>query len=130
MRSTISRLSLVNLIAAKNRIEASNGAGLGPSSDLAEATLLAGRALFEWGFGNQLAHIPIDITLQYGTPQAAIAKVDDSLRTADQIARKIIETYQEDVLRIAETMVEERELSVDRISELLGAGEGKPPKFD
>ena len=107
----------------------SHGAGLGPTSDLAEATRLAGQAFFEWGLGNQLAHIPIDVTLRYGTPQVATAKVDDALRTADQIARKIIETHRDDVLRIAETMVEERELSVARISELLGGGEGKPPKF-
>jgi cell division protease FtsH len=108
---------------------ASNGAGLGPSSDLAEATRLAGRALFEWGFGNQLAHIPIDITLRYGKAQAATADVEDCLEVAEEIAREIIQTYREDVLRIAETMVKERELFADRISGLLGGREGNPLKF-
>ncbi|MFG6627034.1 AAA family ATPase [Sulfitobacter sp. 1A12056] len=97
----------------------SNGAGLGPSSDLAEATRLAGRALFEWGLGTQLAHIPIDITLRYGTAHAANADVENCLGAAEEIARKIIQTYRKDILRIAVTMVEEREFSADRISELL-----------
>jgi cell division protease FtsH len=111
---------------------ASNGAGLGPSSDLAEATRLAGRSLFEWGFGNQLAHTPIDITLRYGTAQAATAKVDDALRTSDQIARKIIETHPEDVLLIASSLLDERELSNGRIAELLkprSEGLGSTPKY-
>jgi cell division protease FtsH len=111
---------------------ASNGAGLGPSSDLAEATRLAGRALFEWGLGNQLAHIPIDVTLRYGTPQAATAQVDGALRTADQIARKIIGTHRDDVLQIAGSLLEERELSDGRIAELLkprSEGFGSTPKY-
>ncbi|MBO9429539.1 AAA family ATPase [Sulfitobacter sp. R18_1] len=108
----------------------SNGAGLGPSSDLAEATRLAGRALFEWGLGTQLAHIPIDITQRYGTAQAANSDVEDCLGSAEETARKIIQTYREDVLRIAETMAEERELSADRISELLSSSEGKPPGLE
>ncbi|WP_339638143.1 AAA family ATPase [uncultured Sulfitobacter sp.] len=108
---------------------ASNGAGLGPSSDLAEATRLVGRALFGWGFGTQLAHLPIDIALRYGTAQAATAKVKDWLQAAEQVARDVIEVHREDALRIAGALAEERELSADRISDLLDGGEGKPPKF-
>ncbi|WPZ22634.1 hypothetical protein T7987_05135 [Sulfitobacter faviae] len=107
----------------------SNGAGLGPSSDLAEATRLAGRALFEWGLGTQLAHIPIDITLRAGAAQFVTTDVEDCLRKAEETARKISQTYREDVLRIAETIAEERELSGDRISKLLCGKEQELPKF-
>ena len=69
--------------------------------------------------GTQLAHIPIDITLRYGTAHAANADVENCLGAAEEIARKIIQTYRKDILRIAVTMVEEREFSADRISELL-----------
>lgn len=67
--------------------------------------------------------IPIDITLRYGAAYAVTADVEDCLGVAEEIARKIIKTHREDVFRIAGVMVEERELSANRIAEVLSGSE-------
>ena len=95
--------------------EALNGAGLGDNSDLELATKLAAQFHFQWGFGKQLTYQ----TLNDGWLDSNKAKqVEPSMRKALKKAIQIIEENQELVIKIANALLAERELSAAQIRSL------------
>lgn len=89
----------------------SSSAGVGPESDLAQATLLARRIETEWGMGDGglIWHPGMPISLQHvpWLPQ----KLDQLLKTADSQARAIISTNRYTVDALAQDLLQAREMT-------------------
>lgn len=99
--------------------EALNGAGIGAQSDLAFATKIAEKALYEWGLGDQLAYTPLSL-VDSGTLQpSAIKQVDALLNEQQERAIWIADQHQDDIVRIGRALLKERELSAEELSDLL-----------
>lgn len=94
--------------------ESSNGAGLGKGSDLEMATQLVGRMLFEWGLGDQLMH-----AAHPALPASTTDKVESLLQAANIRAAEIIEMQRPLVTKLAEALLAERELPLERLKDLL-----------
>ncbi len=109
--------------------EAMNGAGIGSSSDLAFATRIAEKVLYEWGLDRQLAFTPIDLVNSARVGLTALGQVDTILHEQQDRAIRIADQHQDDIVRIARALLKERELSASRLLELLcpiDKGETKP----
>ena len=98
----------------------SSGAGHGPDSDLAKATLLALRMEIEWGFG-ETAPLwqPSTTILSLGIPAALKSAVERRLRSAEAIAERIIEANRQTALALAEILIERRELAGEELTQVL-----------
>ncbi len=100
--------------------DAGNAAGNGPRSDLALATDLAARIRFEWGLAGQLAFTP----RRAGESDGAVREIDAVPPDCLDRAERIVEEDRPFVIRIGEILLEERELSAERLASLLGEGPG------
>ncbi|WP_138936632.1 AAA family ATPase [Roseovarius arcticus] len=88
-----------------------SGAGLGPQSDLAQATELALAAETRWGFGESgLAWHGASVFGIDTAPEKVKDQVERHLRTAHEKAMAMIEENTELLSRIADRLVEAREL--------------------
>jgi len=98
--------------------EASSGAGNGPASDLARATDLARRMLFEWGMGDHLTHLPASGAIM--RPGDAVDRaVQDALSACLEQAQGILRQNRDRLNAVAEVLMAERELSKERCREVL-----------
>ena len=98
--------------------EASSGAGNGPASDLARATDLARRMLFEWGMGETLTHLPASGAIL--RPGDAVDRaVQDVLGKCLEQAEGILRQNRDRLNAVAEVLMAERELSKERCREVL-----------
>ncbi|WP_281966964.1 AAA family ATPase [Roseovarius nanhaiticus] len=88
-----------------------SGAGLGPESDLAQATDLALATELRWGFGESglTWHGATAFCLD-AAPQQVRERVETLLRTAHEKALALIEENTETLSRIADRLIEAREL--------------------
>jgi SpoVK/Ycf46/Vps4 family AAA+-type ATPase len=98
----------------------SNGAGMGPQSDLALATELAVKLETEWGLGDGgLIWQPnTPLNLRHGQ-QWLREKLNHILNTAYAEARTIITTHRELVQDLADALMQERELTGPKLSKQL-----------
>ncbi|MEM7603508.1 MAG: AAA family ATPase [Verrucomicrobiota bacterium] len=99
--------------------EAMNGAGIGSSSDLALATKIAEKVLYEWGLGGQLAFKPVNLVDPSTLQPSASKEVDALLHEQQERAIGIADQHRDDIVRIGEALLKERELSAARLRELL-----------
>ncbi|MEM1373009.1 MAG: AAA family ATPase [Pseudomonadota bacterium] len=99
--------------------EAMNGAGIGAQSDLAFATRVAEKTLFEWGLGGQLAFTSVDLANPAGFAPNAIKEIDALLHEQQERVIRIADQHQDDIDRIARALLKERELSAARLLKLL-----------
>ena len=98
--------------------EVSHGAGLGEGSDLDRATDLALRAQTEWGLEGSRLNTPVPRARRCELPLGVRRKLELRLAAADRRAREIVSAHRADVLRIADALRSERELSPVRLAEL------------
>jgi cell division protease FtsH len=107
----------------------SSGAGHGPESDLAKATLQAFRMEAEWGFADSVPIWQPSATLfSLGVPSAMKPAVERRLRDAESRAAETIEAHRKAVLALTEILLERRELAGDelrRVLEEVGLGNRK-----
>ena len=96
--------------------EAFNGAGLGENSDLELATRLAEQIHSQWGFGDQLAYRELnkDPLNSQGSMQ-----IEPAMQKAQGSALQIVEQKLELVIKIANALLIERELTAAQIQSLL-----------
>jgi len=99
--------------------EAMNGAGIGAQSDLAIATKIAQKMLYEWGLGRQLAFTPVNLVDPATMQPSAIKDVDTLLQEQQERAIRIADEHQDDIVRIGQALLKERELPAARLRELL-----------
>lgn len=104
----------------------SSGAGHGPDSDIAKATLQAFRMEAEWGFGDSVPIWQPSATLfSLGIPSAIKPAVERRLRDAEQRAAAVIEAHRKATLALTEILLERRELAGEELlRELEGVGLG------
>lgn len=89
----------------------SNGAGIGPKSDLAQATQLARRIEMEWGMGDGgLIWYPVILGSTRHLPWLH-TKLDHLLTTAQAQARAIISTHRDIVEALAEALLQAQEIT-------------------
>src|SRR6056297_2750801 len=98
--------------------EVSNGAGGGPRSDLALATDLALRAEVDFGLGHDLIWQPAE-TAHRLMPDNLRRRVGERLHRAERAARRDLEVHRPDLDRIAQALLEKRELKGDDLHSLL-----------
>jgi ATP-dependent Zn protease len=98
--------------------EISNGAGGGPQSDLALATDLALRAEVEYGLGHDLIWQPAE-TAHRLMPDYLRRRVGERLHRAERAAQRDLEVHRLDLDRIAQALLDKRELSRDDLRSLL-----------
>ena len=107
----------------------SSGAGHGPDSDLAKATLQAFRMEAEWGFGETVPIWQSSATVfSLGVPPAMKPALERRLRDAENKAVEAIEAHRKAALALAEILLERRELAGDellRVLEEVGLGNRK-----
>ena len=96
----------------------SNGAGGGPSSDLALATDLAVKAEVEHGLGQDLVWQPSDIASRF-MPERLCDLVRGRLHDAENAARRKLEAHRPDLERIARALIDARELDAAGLNGLL-----------
>ena len=96
----------------------SNGAGGGPQSDLALATDLALRAEVDYGLGHDLIWQPAE-TAHRLMPDNLRRRVGERLHRAERAARRDLEVHRPDLDRIAQALLEKRELKGDDLQLLL-----------
>ncbi|WP_170595673.1 AAA family ATPase [Ruegeria arenilitoris] len=98
--------------------EPSSGAGNGPHSDLARATDLARRMLFEWGMGEHLTHLPASGAII--RPGDAVDRaVQDVLGKCLEQAQGILRRNRHRLNAVAEALLTEREMPKERCHEVL-----------
>ena len=104
----------------------SSGAGHGPDSDIAKATLQAFRMEAEWGFGDSVPiWQPSATVFSLGIPSAIKPAVEQRLRDAEQRAAAVIEAHRKAALALTEILLERRELAGEELlRELEGVGLG------
>ncbi len=111
--------------------DVTNGGGIGSSSDLAQATSLAIRAECAWGFGPSLCWISPDTPISL-LPTEVRNRVEDRLRAGQQEAREVIARHRDTVERVADALLELRELDGAALAALLAGvevqadGEARP----
>lgn len=98
--------------------EASNGAGLGQDSDLAQATALALKLDTEWGLGDcGPVYLPLpNVSLAPGWLKD---KLRETQREAEQTALQILHDHRLALHHIAETLLRKRSLEGHAIQKLL-----------
>ena len=96
----------------------SNGAGGGPSSDLALATDLAVKAEIEYGMGEDLVWQPAE-TASRLMPERLRRAVRDRLHEAEKAAHRAVDSHRADLERIARTLIDVRELDSKGLEDLL-----------
>lgn len=104
----------------------SSGAGHGPDSDLAKATLQALRMETEWGFGESVPiWQPSANLLSLGIPASLKPAVERRLREAEGMATQIIEAHRDAALALADILIERRELAGEELASVFsGLGLG------
>ena len=105
----------------------SSGGGTGSNSDLAQATTLAVQAECAYGFGPSLGWISPDMPLLM-LPDPVQQRVEARLRAGQELARAIISQHLSAVERVADALVERRELDGAALAELLPGVEGTDEK--
>lgn len=111
--------------------DVTSGAGIGPISDLAQATSLAIRAECAWGFGPSLCWISPDTPISL-LPAEVRNRVEDRLRAGQEEARRVISRHRDTVERVAVALLELRELDAAALAALLAGvevqadGEARP----
>jgi len=98
--------------------DVTSGAGTGSASDLAQATSLGIRAECSFGFGPSLSWISPDTPITL-LPAPVRDRVEDRLRAGQKEARKIIVQHRGAVERIADALLEHRELDSAALAGLL-----------
>lgn len=98
--------------------DVTSGAGTGSASDLAQATSLGIRAECAFGFGPDLCWISPDTPITL-LPATVRDRVEDRLRAGQKEARKIIVQHRGAVERIADALLEHRELDGAALAGLL-----------
>ena len=98
--------------------EVSNGAGGGPQSDLALATDLALRAEVDYGLGHDLIWQPAE-TAHRLMPDNLRRRVGDRLLRSERAAWRDLEARRTDLDRIAQALLEKRELKGGDLHSLL-----------
>lgn len=96
----------------------SSGGGTGSNSDLAQATILAVQAECAYGFGPSLGWMSPDTPLLL-LPNPVRRRVEARLRAGQDEARSIISQHLAAVERVADALVERRELDSAALMELL-----------
>ena len=92
----------------------SSGAGHGPDSDIAKATLQALRMEAEWGFSDSVPIWQPSATLfSLGIPSSMKPAVERRLRVAENTATEAITAHREAALALVEILLERRELAGD-----------------
>jgi len=109
--------------------EPSSGAGNGPGSDLARATDLARRMLFEWGMGDTLTHLPASGALVW-PGDAVDHAVQDVLGKCLEQAQGILRQDRDRLTAVAELLLTERELSKERCIEVFAQKDEVIDQFD
>lgn len=98
--------------------DVTSGGGTGFTSDLAQATSLGIRAECAWGFGASLYWISPDTPITL-LPDAVRDRVEARLRAGQEDARRMIAQHRGAVERIADALLEHRELDGAVIAVLL-----------
>lgn len=106
--------------------DVTSGGGTGSASDLAQATSLGIRAECAFGFGPDLCWISPDTPITM-LPDAVRNRVEIRLRAGQEEARKLIARHRGAVERIADALLEKRELDGAALTELM---EGLEVKAD
>ena len=96
----------------------SSGAGGGEESDLAMATQLLTDAEMRLGLGEALTWQSPDITTRLLAQQAR-TRIEDALRTAEAETREALTRHRAALERIAEALLEKRELQDSELAVLL-----------
>jgi ATP-dependent Zn protease len=98
--------------------EVSSGAGGGDESDLAMATQLLTDAEMRLGLGDTLTWHSPDITARLLAQQSR-TRIEDTLRTAEAETRAALSRHRASLQRIAEALLEKRELHAEDLANLL-----------
>jgi ATP-dependent Zn protease len=98
--------------------DVTSGGGTGFTSDLAQATSLGIRAECAWGFGASLSWISPDTPITL-LPDAVRDRVEARLRAGQEDARRVITQHRGEVERVADALLERRELDGAFLAELL-----------
>jgi len=96
----------------------SSGAGGGEESDLAMATQLLTDAETRLGLGDTLTWQAPDITARL-LAQGSRTRIEDALRTAEAETRKTLACHRDDLERVAEALLDARELHAEDLANLL-----------
>jgi cell division protease FtsH len=104
--------------------DVTSGGGIPASSDLAQATSLGIRAECAWGFGPSLCWISPDTPTSL-LPTEVRNRVEDRLRAGQQEAREVIARHRDTVERVADALLELRELDAAALAALLAGVEVK-----
>lgn len=100
--------------------QASSGAGLGPGSDLDQATAVALAIETEHGLGGRdLAHAPVPRGDRHRMPAELRARVEAHLRVAEGRARTILHDRRAVLDAVTEALMSERELDAAQIAGLV-----------
>lgn len=89
--------------------DVTSGGGTGSNSDLAQATSLGIRAECAFGFGPSLSWISPDTPLAL-LPDAVRNRVEDRLQAGQEEARRVISRHRDTVERVADALLDHREL--------------------
>lgn len=98
----------------------SSGAGHGPDSDLAQATLLALRMQSEWClYSESLVWQPVASLLPLGIPRELKAAVEAQLRAAEDSAEKTLRQHEAALRQLTDLLLEKRELAGEDLQAVL-----------
>jgi len=89
--------------------DVTSGGGTGSNSDLAQATSLGVRAECAFGFGPDLCWISPDTPITL-LPAPVRGRVEERLQAGQEEARRIISRHRDTVERVADALLEHREL--------------------
>ena len=92
--------------------EVSNGAGVGPTSDLAQATMLAAQMEFNWSFGESgMAWHEVKPSSLHALPVSKQRRIEAQLHAADAAVRTLIQENLHTLKDIAAELIHKRELT-------------------
>lgn len=98
--------------------DVTSGGGAGSASDLAQATSLGVRAECAFGFGPDLCWISPDTPITL-LPAPVRGRVEERLQAGQEEARRIISRHRNTVERVADALLEHRELDDAALAGLL-----------
>jgi ATP-dependent Zn protease len=98
--------------------DVTSGGGTGSNSDLAQATSLGVRAECAFGFGPDLCWISPDTPITL-LPAPVRGRVEERLQAGQEEARRIISRHRDTVERVADALLEHRELDDAALAGLL-----------
>ncbi|MEP1316766.1 MAG: hypothetical protein ABJK83_09155, partial [Parasphingorhabdus sp.] len=106
--------------------EVSNGAGIGPTSDLAQATMLAAQMELSWSFGDAgLAWQDASQLNFQMLPIRAQRRIEAHLQAADAAVRTLLRENLNTLKVIAAELIHKRELTqsdLEKLSKRLSSG--------